>query len=472
MPDARPGKTPGWPLYASNVHPSTGGTCTQASAGVVDCWWWAADTGPGSTHTVTFNLPTLSPSVQDYRAVVQQTPFDQDTNPANDDASAEATVRKRHVDYVTTLSVSPALAWSNAFVTLTATLSNTGQDAPEYGTTLTIGPDTSKNPGPGLVATDVLASGGGTCARGAVAGTIECWFPASIAGPGSSHTVAVRAQMPNVFQHPYVDYAASASPAVFEDDATPANDRASTRVSLASDGAVVYSALPGATVTTDDEGDGATALDPIETSVLTPTGGYVAITEPFPGAPSIAGAWSVLGYSVLITAPNATVANPLVLTFRFDSSLFTKAAALLLVLRNGVPAGTCFSPTAASPDPCVASVTTVGDDTVVTVRTSHASEWTFSVPFTDAGKVTGPGFTVQSDGDHVKGELQWGAFHAGDVVSLRLDGNRAWFAGFGRDGRPFEAYVEDDGRKDVFRLTIGGEQVADGAPKGNVQIHK
>jgi PKD repeat protein len=109
------------------------------------------------------------------------------------------------------------------------------------------------------------------------------------------------------------------------------------------------------------------------------------------------------------------------------------------------------------------------------------------------GKVTGGsmkfgakgrgGFNVQSDGLTVKGELQYQDnstnFHAPQLTALGIapDRKSAWFAGVGRDGRSFVAYVEDNGEpgsKDVFKLWINGVAYnGDGVISGgNIQIHK
>ena len=108
------------------------------------------------------------------------------------------------------------------------------------------------------------------------------------------------------------------------------------------------------------------------------------------------------------------------------------------------------------------------------------------------GKVTGGGlrsldhpgkggFNVHSA---TKGELQWqnGSvnFHAPEITALGVapDGRTAWFAGIGKDGRPFVAYVEDNGepgRNDVFKLWIAGVLHTPGNGRlagGNIQIHK
>jgi hypothetical protein len=94
------------------------------------------------------------------------------------------------------------------------------------------------------------------------------------------------------------------------------------------------------------------------------------------------------------------------------------------------------------------------------------------------------GFTVQSDGSTVSGELEWQKaglnFHADSFTALGLssDGTKGWFAGVADDRRPFVAYVEDNGepgRDDIFRLWIGGilqTPVGGALSGGNVQIHK
>ncbi|MDQ3177983.1 MAG: tandem-95 repeat protein, partial [Actinomycetota bacterium] len=108
------------------------------------------------------------------------------------------------------------------------------------------------------------------------------------------------------------------------------------------------------------------------------------------------------------------------------------------------------------------------------------------------GKITGGGlrslthsgrggFNVHSS---TKGELQWQSnvlnFHAPDITGLGVapDGRTAWFAGVDRDGRPYVAYVEDNGepgRNDIFKLWIAGVLQTSGDGRlsgGNIQIHK
>ncbi len=104
------------------------------------------------------------------------------------------------------------------------------------------------------------------------------------------------------------------------------------------------------------------------------------------------------------------------------------------------------------------------------------------------GKITGGfttdaggrgGFNAQTKGS-VKGSLQYQApderFHANDVHALAVseDATSAWFAGTGKDGRSFVAYVEDNGepsRADVLRLWIDGVLQPGDFTRGNIQIH-
>ena len=93
------------------------------------------------------------------------------------------------------------------------------------------------------------------------------------------------------------------------------------------------------------------------------------------------------------------------------------------------------------------------------------------------------GFNVHSDGQTVKGELQYqsptaGNFHASTMTShgVAPDGRSAWFAGVGDNGRSFLSYVEDNGEpgsRDVWRLWIDGRLETDGTlAGGNIAIHR
>jgi hypothetical protein len=89
---------------------------------------------------------------------------------------------------------------------------------------------------------------------------------------------------------------------------------------------------------------------------------------------------------------------------------------------------------------------------------------------------------MREEGGPLRGELQFQngstSFHAHElmVLGLSVDPRKGWFAGVGRDGRSFTAYVEDNGEPgtaDVFKLWIDGVlQTGDGLlAGGNIQIH-
>jgi hypothetical protein len=141
----------------------------------------------------------------------------------------------------------------------------------------------------------------------------------------------------------------------------------------------------GTTTTTDSEGDGATASDPVETSVTVPpsvaTPAPISITESTSlGTPPAN--YTFFGMEVTITAPVATPALPLTITFDIDALAIPagETAATVAVLRNGTPIADCTTAGPdATPDACVASRQTVaGGDIRLAVRTSHASTWDFA----------------------------------------------------------------------------------------------
>jgi prealbumin domain-containing protein len=105
--------------------------------------------------------------------------------------------------------------------------------------------------------------------------------------------------------------------------------------------------------------------------VTTPNAGAVSIVE---SATNPTGSGSIdLGLLAEITAPPATTQNPLRITFTIDGA----DANSLIVRRDGVPVAACTGAPAAVPDPCVSARATVAGDAVLTILTSHASEWTF-----------------------------------------------------------------------------------------------
>jgi hypothetical protein len=238
----------------------------------------------------------------------------------------------------------------------------------------------------------------------------------------------------------------------------------------------------GGTLTTDREGDGATPARPIETTVTTPIAGTVVIAQAQTPAPAPT-AFSFMGQQILITAPLATAANPLRLAFRLEPTLAPNVATVQ-VFRNGVQVQACTG-IGATPDPCVSSRANLPDgDVELVVLTSAASTWIFGTPIVKRG-VLGAALTtsnrhvvallVASDGNKFAGALSFDSFRSTNAAALNVSGRKAWYAGFGTDGRPFLVYAEDNGpngRNDVFRLWIAGvEQTSDGkVSKGDVAV--
>jgi Ca2+-binding RTX toxin-like protein len=136
----------------------------------------------------------------------------------------------------------------------------------------------------------------------------------------------------------------------------------------------------GGTASTDTENDGATAQDQVETSVTSPNGGTVTITESPSSGPPPSG-FQLLGQDINISAPPATPGNPLVLKFRLDGTLIAGLDInSITVFKNGVAVPDCTgAPGTASPDPCVASRQMIGDDLEITVLSSTASLWQLGV---------------------------------------------------------------------------------------------
>jgi hypothetical protein len=156
------------------------------------------------------------------------------------------------------------------------------------------------------------------------------------------------------------------------------------------------SASGNGTATTDDEGDGATPGDHVETTVTDPGGGFITINEtttltvtPPPGFTLIDTQSDI---TITGSMPPPTAADPYVLLFRLDSSL--ESAVILTglelldvhVFQYDLPSSTgqlvdpCTGD-GAKPDPCVRrTFDPVQNDVVLTVYTTTASIWAFGTP--------------------------------------------------------------------------------------------
>ena len=137
--------------------------------------------------------------------------------------------------------------------------------------------------------------------------------------------------------------------------------------------------------TTDPEGDGATAGDPIEASVQLPISGCVTITQKTITQPSPAG-FTLFGKQVNVTAPPGTAARPIGLTFWLDASIIPAGgtAGNIGVFKDGAPVPACTgTPGTASPNPCVAKRNLLtgpqAGDVQIAVLSSSASAWNFGL---------------------------------------------------------------------------------------------
>jgi putative cell wall-binding protein len=140
----------------------------------------------------------------------------------------------------------------------------------------------------------------------------------------------------------------------------------------------------GGTVSSDPAGTILSSTDPLIVSLTSPTAGAVTFTKTDGGtAPT---GYTALGFGMTISAPTASASNPLVLVFDIDLAALPSGASpfAVTVFRDGAPIADCTpGTTTASPDPCVAARTVNGTVMTLTVRTSHASTWTFALAKTE-----------------------------------------------------------------------------------------
>ena len=172
----------------------------------------------------------------------------------------------------------------------------------------------------------------------------------------------------------------------------------------------------------DDEADGASPTDPVETTVTVPGPGFVTITETAitMGAPA---GFTFFGQQVVISGPSGTAANPLVIIFRLDASILPPGTGPedIEIFRNGVFVPDCTgAPGVASPDPCVASRVLQDDDgdVEITIRTSSASDWNFAALSQQNRSIAAKKLTIVQD-EATKGKAKL-IFTAKDATPLLI----------------------------------------------------
>jgi len=178
------------------------------------------------------------------------------------------------------------------------------------------------------------------------------------------------------------------------------------------------------TLSTDPGGLGASAERPITTTLSTPlttTSGHVVLDQL--STPDPIDGYELLGQYLRIEAdlvPQPTSAQPIAIEFRVDGPEIPAGVDPMDVdvLRNGVAVASCPGSSVATPDPCVTSRSLVGDDLVLRVLTSAASDWTFGVrtvvPFAFDG------FYQPVDDEPVAGRLPLNTVKAGAAVPVKF----------------------------------------------------
>jgi cysteine-rich repeat protein len=143
---------------------------------------------------------------------------------------------------------------------------------------------------------------------------------------------------------------------------------------------VTQIAPPGGTVSSPP----ATEQFPVQAAITSPSGGSVSIGEAT--TPGTTQGFAVVGTILEITAPPATVVNPLIIAMTVHLSAVPAGVdpENLGVTRDGVAIAACTGIAGqASPDPCIASRSVGAQHVTITVATSHASQWTAVVPAMD-----------------------------------------------------------------------------------------
>jgi hypothetical protein len=139
------------------------------------------------------------------------------------------------------------------------------------------------------------------------------------------------------------------------------------------------------------EGNGATNSDLVETTVTSPNAGTITVTErPLNANPPTG--FGFIGQQVNISAPNATAGSPLRIVFEIKASAVPPGQNFntIQISRDGMTVPNCVGsvttctggPTTTNPSPaCVSNrcIQTDGD-TQLTVLSTAASAWDFSVP--------------------------------------------------------------------------------------------
>jgi uncharacterized delta-60 repeat protein len=224
----------------------------------------------------------------------------------------------------------------------------------------------------------------------------------------------------------------------------------------------LVTASPGAggSVTTDREGDGATPLDPVETSIVTPNAGAVTIEASSASGPSPLADFELLGTQVEIAAPPATPAAPLRLVFLIDASIAPADEQTIAVFKDGAEVLDCSGPSGqAAPDPCVAErLRLVDGDVRLTVYTSTASLWNFAAPVDPCVNVGGArNFVATAKPSIALSRINTDAIPGDDVAAIK--GSFSIPTGFGSldpEGKGARIVLRNRRGRSVTDVTLPG----------------
>jgi hypothetical protein len=140
-------------------------------------------------------------------------------------------------------------------------------------------------------------------------------------------------------------------------------------------------ATNGSVLTTDGNGTGASASEPVQASVTSPNSGTLSIGQADAAGMTLSG-YFVVGQVVHIVAPPATPNDPLSLSFEIASAVAGGTTAdSISLFRNGSLVGNCTGgPGVAIPDPCVSARLDLPNGNLrLTVLSSGASVWALGV---------------------------------------------------------------------------------------------
>ncbi len=165
------------------------------------------------------------------------------------------------------------------------------------------------------------------------------------------------------------------------------------------------SSNPAATDPSSTNQDPVTSSNPVEVGVTSPSGGTVSIVQqPASSTPSPTGFTGIGGQQITISAPTASVSDPLRLVFVIDASAIPSGTdkSKLTVVRSGTdPAADCLGSTTASPDPCVTARTILDSgDVRLVVLAVHTSPWTFATAAASTGGGDNSGGNSGGGGDN------------------------------------------------------------------------